>query len=103
MLSQKHEKALIARHQALMAKLDKLKKRAQDEAKKTAKSITAKARAMAGPHGVILDAQTYEPLRAATKTEVAASVAAAPAHDPVGPITIDGREVFALPSSMLAD
>lgn len=103
MLTEKHKKALIARHQAVMAKLDKLKKRAEDEAKKSAERITAKARAVAGPHGVILDAETYEPLRAATEAEVAASAAAATEQDPIGSIRVDGREVFAVPSAMLDD
>jgi hypothetical protein len=91
----KQKQALKVRLRVLQEKLDNAKRRAVE--------LAAKARAMAGPHGVILDAVTYEPLRAATKSEVSASAARGSGFDPVGPITIDDREVFAVPSPMLAD
>lgn len=74
-----------------------------DDAKRRAVEVAARARTVVGPHGVILDAETFEPLRAATEKEVKASVAQSSESDPVGPIMIEGREVFAVPSSMLAD
>lgn len=72
-----------------------------EEAKKDAVRIAAAARKIAGPYGALLDAETFTPIRAATKHEVTASIAAAKDDDPVGPITVDGRKIFAVPPSLI--
>lgn len=72
-----------------------------EEAKKEALRIAAEARKIAGPHGALLDAETFIPIRAATKREIRASIAAAAGDDPVGPITVRGRKVIAVPTALL--
>lgn len=95
MLTEKQQQVLKARFRAIQVKFENIKRHAEQ--------VAARARAMAGPHSVLLDADTLEPVRAATESEVSASVVQARESDPVGPIMIEGREVFAVPPSLLVD
>jgi hypothetical protein len=95
MLTEKQRQTFVAKFRTIKKKLD--------DAKKHAEQMVTKARGIAGPYGAIMDAETLEPLRAATEQEVNASLAAAGEHDPVGPIIVDGREVFAVPPQLLTD